>query len=173
MCSLRVPSSVASARSSSKARLGDRARGIPVGWRLGRMASCEGALLPVPGGPRTGASSWREMKVPVERSKTRLRFLHLLVESEVEVVESLLGSRGRACFFRRSSRRSPRKASSSETRHDSRSMGASGSVWAWRRRASSTAAIRPGGRVCSVYYRVRSDSFYLLGSVVNKIAVLD
>src|SRR6266851_10361187 len=35
-------------------------------------------LLPVPGGPKNKASSWRAMKAPVARSKTRLRFIFLL-----------------------------------------------------------------------------------------------
>jgi hypothetical protein len=56
--------------------------------------------LPVPGGPRNSASSWRAMKAPAARSKTRLRFI-FIVESEVEVVESLL--RVAECFPARNS----------------------------------------------------------------------
>ena len=44
----------------------------------------------MPGGPRNRASSWRAMKAPVGQIEDQAA-IHLLVESEVEVVESLLG----------------------------------------------------------------------------------
>src|SRR5713101_5128533 len=47
-------------------------------------------LVPGSGGPKNKASSWRAMKAPVARSKTRLRFIFLL-KVEVEVVEAPLG----------------------------------------------------------------------------------
>src|SRR5271165_5702599 len=133
--------------------------------------ACARWLLPVPGGPRNRASSWRAMNVPADRSKTRLRFIFLL-KAKSKLSRVFWESRNWACLVRRSSRRWPRKASSSETRQESRSMGASGSAWAWRRRVSSTAAIPPR-RSCLRHDRVQSDSFlYLLGSVVNQVAVL-
>src|SRR6202140_2169917 len=111
------------------------------------------------------------MKAPVARSNTKLRFIFLLkLKSKLSSV--FCGSRKSACLRSRPSRRSPRRASSSKTRQESRSMGASGSAWAWRRRVSSTAAIPPR-RSCLSDDRVRSDSFfYLLGSVVDEVAVL-
>src|SRR5271165_1403540 len=139
------------------------------------MAACPMAwakwLLPVPGGPRNSASSRRAIKPAVARSKTRLRFIFLL-KAKSKLSRVFWESRNCACFFRRSSKRSPRRASSSETRQESKSMGASGSAWAWRRRVSSTAAIPPR-RSCLRHDRVQSDSFlYLLGSVINQVAVL-
>src|ERR1019366_2326560 len=68
--------------------------------------ACARGLLPVPGGPRNRASSWRAMKVPAERSKTRLRFIFLL-KAKSKLSRVLCESRNWACFFRRSSRRSP------------------------------------------------------------------
>ena len=47
------------------------------------------------------------------------------------------------CFRRRSSSRSPRRVSSSDTRQERKSMGAIGSAWACCRRVSSTAAMPP------------------------------
>src|SRR5271157_379757 len=91
------------------------------------MAACPMAwakwLLPVPGGPKNKASSWRAMKVPLARSKIRLRFIFLL-KAKSKLSRVFWESRNCACFFRRSSKRSPRRASSSETRQESRSMGA-------------------------------------------------
>src|SRR2546430_10116448 len=53
---------------------------------------------------------------------SRLRFIFLLkVKSKLSRV--FWESRNCACFVRRSSKRSPRRASSSETRQESRSMG--------------------------------------------------
>ena len=56
--------------------------------------------------------------------------IHFRIEGEVEVVESRCGSRKPACLRRRSSKRSERRVSSSETRHEIRSMGAIGSACA-------------------------------------------
>src|SRR5207249_1582748 len=61
------------------------------------------------------ASSCLAMKLAVARSKTRLRFIFLLkLKSKLSSV--FCGSRNCAAFLRRSSRRSPRRFSSSETR---------------------------------------------------------
>src|SRR5947209_2931841 len=54
--------------------------------------------------------------------------VHLRVEGEVEVSRLLSGSRKAACLRRRSSNRSDRQVSSSETRQAIRSMGAIGSA---------------------------------------------
>ena len=98
-------------------------------------------LLPLPGGPETVHLAARD-KAGSSQVEDQAA-IHLPVEGEVEVVEGLLGVAELRLFFRRSSKRSPRRASSSETRQESKSMGASGSAWAWRRRVSSTAAIPP------------------------------
>ena len=94
--------------------------------------ACAKWLLPVPPGPRNNASSRLPMNAAVARSKTRLRFIFgLKVKSKLSSVRS--GSRKPACLRRRSSNRSVRRVSSSETRHEIRSMGAMASAWAWRR----------------------------------------
>ena len=76
----------------------------------------------------------------VARSKTRLRFIFLLkLKSKLSSVTC--GSRNCACLRRRSSSRSPRRVSSSDTRQERKLMGAIGSAWACCRRVSSTAAM--------------------------------
>ena len=54
--------------------------------------------------------------------------IHLLVEVKVEVVERGLRIAKPGCFLRRSSSRSLRRVSSSETRQEIRSIGAMGSA---------------------------------------------
>src|SRR6266852_6000966 len=82
------------------------------------------------------------MKALVARSNTRLRFIFgLKVKSKLSSV--LWASRKPACFLRRSSKRSERRVSSSEIRHEIRSMGAMDSTCACLKRVSSTAAIPP------------------------------
>src|ERR1700751_3155500 len=73
------------------------------------------------------------MKAPPARSNTKLRFIFLLkLKSKLSSV--LCGSRNAACFFLRSSRRSPRPFSSSGTRQEGKAMGGRG--WeAWVRLA--------------------------------------
>src|SRR6266853_3898094 len=128
-------------------------------------------LFPVPPGPRNKASSRLLMKAPVARSKTRLRFIFgLKAKSKLSSVRS--GSRKRACLRRRSSSRSVRRVSSSETRHEIRSMGAIASAWAWRNRVSSTAAMPPSrswrsARSSSMRFMV----ILLTSSVFDEIAV--
>src|SRR5437867_4964176 len=129
-------------------------------------------LLPVPGEPRNKASSCLAMKLAVARSKTRLRFIFLLkLKSKLSSVTC--GSRNSAAFLRRSSRRSLRRDSSSETKQEIRSMGAIGSAWAWWRRVSSTVAMPPR-RSC---FKARFSSIrfmvLLLDFHVDQIAVLD
>src|SRR5260370_324878 len=93
------------------------------------MAVCPMAwarwLFPVPGGPKNKASSWRAMKAPVARSKTRLRFIFLL-KLKSKLSRLLCGSRNSACLVLRSSKRSPRRVSSSETKQERKSMGGHG-----------------------------------------------
>src|SRR5271155_463935 len=134
------------------------------------MAACPMAwargLLPVPGGPRKRASSWRPTKLAVARSKTRLRFiLGLKVKSKLSRV--LCGSRNSACLRRRSSKRSLRRASSSATRQEMRSMGGMASAWACRKRVSSTAAIPPS-RSCR---KARSNSIMFMFSLRSGLGV--
>src|ERR1035438_4232807 len=63
------------------------------------------------------------MNAPVARSNARLRFIFgLKVKSKLSSV--LLASRKPASFLRRSSKRSERRVSSSEIRHEIRSLGA-------------------------------------------------
>src|SRR6266849_4897249 len=82
------------------------------------------------------------MNPQVARSKTRLRFIFgLKVKSKLSRVR--WASRKPAGWRRRSSRRSERRVSSSETRHEIRSMGGIDSACAWRKRVSSTAAMPP------------------------------
>ena len=69
--------------------------------------------------------------------------IHFRIEGEVEVIERAVASRKPACLRRRSSKRSERRVSSSETRHEIRSMGGIDSACAWRKRVSSTAAMPP------------------------------
>src|SRR5271169_401951 len=133
--------------------------------------ACARWLLPVPPGPRNKASSRLLIKVPVARSKTRLRFIFgLKVKSKLSRVRS--ESRKRACLRRRSSSRSVRRVSSSETRHETRSMGAIASTWAWCNRVSSTAAMPPSrswwsARPSSMRFMV----ILLASSVIDEIAV--
>src|ERR1035441_5767742 len=76
--------------------------------------ACAKWLLPVPPGPRNNASSRLPMKAHVAKSKTRLRFIFgLKLKSKWSSV--FCGSRKAACLRRRSSRRSPRRVSSSAT----------------------------------------------------------
>jgi hypothetical protein len=56
--------------------------------------------------------------------------IHLAIEVEVEIVECLLRIAKLACLRRRSSSRSLRLVNSSETRQESKSMGAMASAWA-------------------------------------------
>src|SRR5260370_14579221 len=133
--------------------------------------ACAKWLFPVPPGPRNKASSLWLMKAPVARSKTRLRFIFgLKVKSKLSSVRS--GSRKRDCLRRRSRSRSVRRVSSSETRHEIRSMGAIASAWAWRNRVSSTAAMPPSrswrsARSSSMKFMV----ILLTGSAFDEIAI--
>src|SRR5579863_836403 len=133
--------------------------------------ACAKWLFPVPPGPRNSASSRLLMKAPVARSKTRLRFIFgLKVKSKLSSVRS--GSRKRACLRRRSNSRSVRRVSSSETRHEIRSMGAIASTWAWCKRVSSTAAMPPSRS----WWSARSSSMRFMGvlltsSIFDEIAV--
>src|SRR5271170_8506249 len=131
--------------------------------------ACARWLLPVPPGPRNKASSRLLIKAPVARSKTRLRFIFGL-KSKLSRVRS--ESRKRACLRRRSSSRLVRRVSSSETRHEIRSMGAIASTWAWCNRVSSTAAMPPSrswwsARPSSMRFMV----ILLVSSVLDEIAV--
>ncbi len=100
------------------------------------------ASFPVPGGPKKSASSRRPTNAAVTRSKTRLRFIFLL-KLKSKLWKVLCGSRNWACFLRRSSSRSPRRVSSSDTRKERKSIGAIGSAWACCSRVSNTAAMPP------------------------------
>src|SRR3990172_4163773 len=60
-------------------------------------------LLPVPGGPRKRASSWRSTKRAVARSKTRRRFSFGL-KSKSKPSSEAFGSRKRAAWMRRGGR---------------------------------------------------------------------
>src|SRR5437016_6816834 len=73
------------------------------------------------------------MNAAVARSKTKLRFIFLL-KSKSKLSKLTCGSRNCACFRRRSSSRSPRRVSSSDTRQERKSMGTIGSAWANRTR---------------------------------------
>ena len=113
------------------------------------------------------------MKVPVARSKTKLRFIFLL-KSKSKLSSVACGSRKQACLRRRSSNRSLRRVSSSETRQAIRSMGDMASAWACRKRVSKTAAIPPRRSWRRArFISIRFMGGRLLGFLLNQIAVLE
>src|SRR5215467_5689076 len=111
------------------------------------------------------------MKAPVARSKTRLRFI-LGLKAKSKLSSIFCGSRNSACLRRRSSRRSVRRSSSSETRQEIRSIGAMAWACACCRRVSNTEAMPPSrscrkARFSSIRFMGR-----LLGALFNQVAVL-
>src|SRR6266404_6096110 len=139
------------------------------------MAACPMAwarwLFPVPGGPKNKASSCRAMNAAVARSKIRLRFVFLLkLKSKLSSV--FCASRNCACFLRRSSSRSLRRVSSSETRQEMKSMGAIGSAWPGADASRARQQCRRGA-VFVTHCLIRSDSFWLLLKFeIDEVAIL-
>src|SRR6266700_2150104 len=142
-------------------------------WRIAAWPmACARCDLPVPGGPRNSASSWRAMKWPVASSKTRRRLIFLL-KSKSKLSSVRCGSRNWACLLRRSIRRVLLRASSSDTRAPSKSIGAICSVCACRMRVSTTSAMPPRRSwVSDLVSSTRFISIFLLTDAIDQIAVL-